>query len=194
MGNEKCQTLTYPEFRFVDPLISVLIQHREGDLEPGLRLDQDGEEEEVFAVGDNAVAAQTPEELVVVLGEAGHFVHHVLNVRSFQTEGDENRSSKKTFVSLTMTLFHSRSSLEPWTRLPLHHGLEEVLGRHVDLAVVLHRRELEESLLTWRQLPLFVLGFAIRRKGDHSSLERVASINVEGNRSLRTKLQGQKEL
>lgn len=46
--------------------------------------------------------------------------------------------------------------LEPWPRLPFNDGLEEVLRRHVDLAVELHRRELDEPLLSRRQLPFRV--------------------------------------
>ena len=45
---------------------------------------------------------------------------------------------------------------EPRPRLSLDDGLEEVLRRHVNLAVELHRRELDEPLLSRRQLPLRV--------------------------------------
>ena len=34
----------------VDPPVSVLVEHGEGDLEPGQRLDQDRQQEEVLAV------------------------------------------------------------------------------------------------------------------------------------------------
>ena len=48
------------------------------------------------------------------------------------------------------------SPLESRPRLPLDDGLEKVLRGHVDLAVVLRRRELDETLLSRGQLPLLV--------------------------------------
>ena len=56
----------------------------------------------------------------------------------------------------------SPSPLEPGPGLSLDDGLEEVLRRHVDLPVVLGRRELDEPLLARRQLALLVLRFTER--------------------------------
>ena len=49
------------------------------------------------------------------------------------------------------------SPLESRPRLALDDGLEKVLRAHVDLAVVLRRRKLDEALLARSQLPLLVI-------------------------------------
>ncbi len=126
--------IPHPELCLVDPPVPVLVQHGEGDLEPRLRLDQDGQQEEVLAVRDDALVAQAPEEVLAVLVQPRQPVHHGLDL-----------------------LLRQPLPLEPGPGLALHHRLEEVLRRHVDLPVVLDRGELDEALLAGGQLAFLLL-------------------------------------
>ena len=66
LGRRTEDGLKHLELLLVDPLVTVLVKHGEGDLEAGGGFDEDGEEEEVLGVGDDAPVAEGPEEAVTV--------------------------------------------------------------------------------------------------------------------------------
>ena len=59
--------------------------------------------------------------------------------------------------------------LEPRPRLSLDDGLEEVLRRHVNLAVELHRRELDETFFAGCQFTLLVRAAEKKKIGCETS-------------------------
>ena len=122
------------ELLLVDPLVAVLVQHGEGDLEAREGFDEDGEEEEVLGVGDDPLVAEGPKHAVRVLPDVRGALPHPRQL--------------------------SVSEVPPFQsglRFRLHDGLEEVLRSHVDPASVLSTGELDEPLLSAGQLPLLQL-------------------------------------